>query len=406
MVHVVFVAPYLLRATLQFIDGAATLPGVRLILVTQDRLAGVPASVRANLFRFHRVENVMDETQLLAAIHELRAKVGPIHRLIGTLEDLQETLARVRQTLSIDGMDPITAGNFRQKSKMKEILRGNGIPCAKHCLATNRPQLDAFIDKVGYPLVAKPPAGAGSRATFQLNHAGDLDNLLSENSLSTGKPILFEEFIMGNEYTFESAWIEGRMKWHSITRYYPSPLEVLNNSWIQWCILLPREIDHPYFNDIREIAAKANQCLGIQNGFTHLEWFRRSDGSIAVSEVAARPPGGQLTSITGFAHQFNIHQEWARSVIFNQFAEPKRCYAAGAAFLRGQGKGRVAAVQGIKKIQEELGALIVEMKLPAIGQPPGGGYEGDGYILVRHPITAVVEKALSRIITSVRVVLD
>ncbi len=406
MVHVVFVAPYFLRATLQFIAGAATLPNVRLTLVTQDRLANVPPSIRPNLFRFHRVENALDASQLLVALEELRHKVGPIDRLIGTLEELQETLADVRRQLGIPGMTPETARRFRQKSLMKEILRGHGIPCAKHCLAVDRRQLDAFVDKVGYPLVAKPPAGAGSRATYQINQAGDLEDLLSRNHLSEKSPILFEEFIMGSEFTFESAWIHGQMKWHSITRYYPSPLEVLNNAWIQWCILLPREIDHPYFDDIRQIAAQANQCLGIENGITHLEWFRRSDGSIAVSEVAARPPGGQLTSITGFAHDFNIHREWARSVVYNQFEAPKRCYAAGAAFLRGQGRGRVAAVNGIKKIQEELGSMIVEMKLPEIGRPHNETYEGDGYILVRHPITAAVEKALSRIISTVRVVLE
>ena len=32
-----------------------------------------------------------------------------------------------------------------------------------------------------------------------------------------------------------------------------------------------------------------------------------------------------------------------------------------------------------------------------------GGYEGDGYAIVRHPETAVVEEALKRIVSRVRV---
>ena len=33
------------------------------------------------------------------------------------------------------------------------------------------------------------------------------------------------------------------------------------------------------------------RALGLRTGFTHMEWFRRPDGSVAVSEVAARPNG-------------------------------------------------------------------------------------------------------------------
>ena len=38
--------------------------------------------------------------------------------------------------------------------------------------------------------------------------------------------------------------------WHSLTHYYPTPLEVLRNPWIQWSVVLPREIDDPRYDDI------------------------------------------------------------------------------------------------------------------------------------------------------------
>ena len=72
-------------------------------------------------------------------------------------------------------------------------------------------------------------------------------------------------------------------------------------------------------------------------------------------------------------------------------------YAAGAVYLRGQGFGRRAALHGLEQAQEELGSLVVEAKLPEIGQLQGDSYEGVGFIIVRHPETAVVEDALSRL---------
>ena len=43
------------------------------------------------------------------------------------------------------------------------------------------------------------------------------------------------------------------------------------------------------------------------------------------------------------------------------------------------------------------------MKLPHVGQSPASSYEGEGYVILRHPETAVVEQALLRLISLIRV---
>jgi hypothetical protein len=67
-------------------------------------------------------------------------------------------------------------------------------------------------------------------------------------------------------------------------------------------------------------------------------------------------------------------------------------------------RGRVLAVQGFDEVARELGPILVERRLPRPGQPHNSHYEGDGYVLVRHPETVVVERALARLITRVRIV--
>ena len=88
---------------------------------------------------------------------------------------------------------------------------------------------------------------------------------------------------------------------------------------------------------------------------------------------------------------------------FDTFDPPPRPFAAGAAYLRGQGRGAVRRVTGLESIAEELGPLVVESRLPRVGQPRSATYEGEGYIIVRHPDTAVVEDALMKIVTRVKV---
>ena len=127
------------------------------------------------------------------------------------------------------------------------------------------------------------------------------------------------------------------------------------------------------------------------------------NGSIAISEVAARPPGAQFTTLLSYAHDLDFYRAWARLVAFDQFEPPARPFAAGAAFLRGQGNGVVRAVRGVEALRAELGSLIVESKLPRVGQTPSSSYEGEGFIILRHPDTDVVREGLARIVSTLRV---
>jgi hypothetical protein len=197
--------------------------------------------------------------------------------------------------------------------------------------------------------------------------------------------------------------VDGRLVWHSVSAYLPTPLEVLRNPWIQWRVLLPRDITGPEYDGIRAVAPAALRALGLRTGFTHMEWFRRPDGSVAVSEVAARPAGAQITSMLGYAHDFDFYAAWAGLMAQDRFDAPHRCRAAGTVYLRGQGIGRVRAVHGVAEVAAELGPLVVESRLPEPGQQSSGSYEGDGYVIAAHPDTGAVQHALWRLITGIRV---
>src|SRR4029450_10547544 len=105
-----------------------------------------------------------------------------------------------------------------------------------------------------------------------------LERWLEVQPPSPQQPALLEEFITGEEHSFDSVFVKGQPVWHSISRYFPTPLEVLQNPWIQWCVLLPREIDGPRYYEIRKVAAQTLRALGLETGLTHMEWFRRKDG--------------------------------------------------------------------------------------------------------------------------------
>lgn len=394
--NAIFAAPILSENALRVITAANRLDGVRLGVITQDRAEKLGGS---NVAQHWRVDDILNVEQLAWAVENVTARMGGVDVLFAAYEQLQVPIAQMREQFGIAGMGAEAARNFRDKARMKELFDAAGLPCARHARVGSDDDAWRFAKANGYPLVYKPLEGAGAKSTFRV----DGEQQLREALRISPPPALLEEHIVGQEHSFEGVCVDGRMVWHSLTRYRPTPLEVLRNGWIQWCITLPREIDDPQYDDIRAAAARALEVLGMQTGLCHLEWFRRPDGSIAISEVAARPPGAQIMDLVSHAHEIDFDAAWVRLMILGTFTPPARQYAAGVAFLRGQGEGRVKALHGVEEAARQVGPLAVAVRLPKIGQVPAGGYEGEGFIIVRHRETAVVERALQTIVDLIRV---
>src|SRR6185295_2764173 len=279
---------------------------------------------------------------------------------------------------------------------MKRVLEAANLPCARHQLVAQAADAFSFTRRVGFPVVVKPPAGAGAINTYRLEDPTQLDAYLARHPPDSHRPALFEEFLQGEEHSFDSVAIDGRIVWYSISRYLPAPLTVLENAWIQWCVLLPREIEGSEYEESRAASGPALRALGLTTGMTHMEWFRRAGGGIAISEVAARPPGAQFTTLLSYSCDCDFYRAWPRLMMTDEFTVPRRDFSAGAAYLRGMGTGRVRALHGLAQAQRELGSLVVEARLPQMGQAQPAGYEGVGHLIVRHPETRVVEQALRR----------
>ncbi|MCS6857441.1 MAG: ATP-grasp domain-containing protein [Sandaracinaceae bacterium] len=399
--NVVFAAPFPLETTMRFARAAARLHRVRLLGVMQEMPRGDDARIFADIVR---VDDGLSAQAILNACRLLEHRYGRIERLVGVLEALQVQLAEVRSVMGIPGTDPHTATLFREKALMKDTLRAHGLPTARHRLLRSWADAEAFAREVGFPIVLKPPAGMGAKVTFRVSDWAALRSAMEAARPSPEHPVLAEEFLKGREFSLETITIGGEPRFISISHYMPSCLEVLENPWIQWTCLLPRDISGPEYDAPKRMGVAAVRALGLEHGFTHMEWFQRTDGSLAIGEIAQRPPGANITKMVGLAHDFDPYHAWARAVIDHAFDGPyERKYAVGCAYLRGMGRGRVARVTGLEAAQRVVQGMVEEVKLPTIGAPKNDSYEGDGYVIIRHLDTEVVKRGLRAIIENVRV---
>lgn len=401
MRNVVFVAPFPLDTTLRFARAVARLPDVRMLGIAQKPPSGEDAKMFADMVL---VEDGLDTNQLTVAARVLERRHGPIHRIVGILEPLQVQLAEVRKALGVPGTDPETADLFRDKARMKDELRRHGLPCARHALIKSWADAEKFVAEVGLPLVLKPPAGMGCKSTWRIQSADELRAALGALHASPERPALAEEFLRGREFSFETITVGGEVLFQSGTRYFPAPLEVMETPWMQWVVVLPRSIEGAEWDDARALGVRCVKALGLETGMTHMEWFRRDDGSLAIGEIAARPPGANIVLANSYAHDTDMYRAWARAVVDDQFDGPwERKYAVGVAFLRGIGRGRVSGVHGVERANERVGKLVVDSKLPQVGAHRSDSYEGDGWVVVRDPDTEVVKAAVKEIIETVQI---
>jgi hypothetical protein len=139
---------------------------------------------------------------------------------------------------------------------------------------------------VGYPVIVKPQAGLGSRATFRVESTKTSPRSPRRARPTDAQPLQVEEFVRAREHTCETVTVKGVPVWRSGTRYFPTPLEVLETPWVQYCVLLPREThEEPWASfaptNTAALAALFGEHARTAAGtaLTHMEWFLREDGA-------------------------------------------------------------------------------------------------------------------------------
>jgi hypothetical protein len=162
----------------------------------------------------------------------------------------------------------------------------------------------------------------GAKATFRVASMEQFLRAIVGMRVSPSSPVLAEEMLRGREHSMETITIGGKAVTSSMSDYLPSCLEVVENAWIQWACILPRENDSPVHAAARKMGFSAISALGLDSGMTHMEWFEKPDGTLAIGEIAQRPPGANITRMTGLAHDFDPYVAWARATVDDAFDGP------------------------------------------------------------------------------------
>ena len=382
---VFFISPHFPGEMQHFTRGLAEV-GAQVYGVSDVPRGQLPEQVSRYLCDYLQVPSLLDEDDAARRIVAAARAIGP-DRVECLWEPCVVLAARVRQQLGVAGMGPETAIGFRDKPIMKQRVLAAGLPVPRFSRVRSRAEAHAAAAAIGYPVCVKPVAGAGSTDTHRVGDPDQLRAVLA--TLDHYAEINLEEFIEGEEFTYDTICVDGEPVFESVAQYHPRPLESRQNGWITPAQVVLRDPYQPALLPGIALGRAVLRALGMGTGFSHMEWYKRADGEAVFGEIAARSPGGKLVDQMCLANDIDLYREWARSVCWRSFeAVPQRRYHVAALFKRAEGEGCVVRVDGLDELRARLGASLVAAEVLPIGHPRHDWRRtrlSDGHVIVRHP---------------------
>jgi len=402
--NIIFIEPSFPQNQREFVRGLHA-AGANVIGIGERPVEYLGDDVTSWLSDYVQVSSVVHEPSLLDAVKRVQGAVW-VDRLEATIEAHIMAAAAVREATGIPGTSTETAFLCRDKPAMKEALRRAGVPCAQSTRAKSPQDARDFAAATGFPLIIKPPDGAGASGTFQVRDADALEQLISECGLADGHAVAIEEFIEGHEGFIDTVTIDGEVGHEFITHYYPNVLEAMRKRWVSPQMVATNRIEEPGYEEVREMTRKVIKILGIGTSATHMEWFFGPKG-LKFSEIGCRPPGVGQWDVYNAANEFDIYFEWASAIAHGKTQSvPSRKYAAGMIALRPERDGRISGYSGVDEIGQRYGDCIVAAHLPDPGtptQPVEAGYMANAWMRVRHPNYDELRRIMNEIGETVKV---
>ena len=399
---VVFLAPAYPPEMIQYTRGLAEV-GAEVYGVGDQPREALPREVKPHLHDYLQVPRILDEDDVMERVSAWQ-KGKSIDRVLANWEVLVMLAARLRERWGLPGMSPDTVRGFRDKEIMKERVRAAGLRVPRSRRVRTEKEVRAAAEEIGFPLILKPIAGAGSADTYQVRTQAELEETLPK--IRGVKEASCEEYIEGEEFTFDTVCIGGEPAYENIAQYLPKPIEARSLEWVSPVIITVRDMYQERLAPGVRLARKVLGALGMGDGFTHMEWFLTPRGEAIFGEIGCRPGGAHLVDQMNYTSDIDLFREWARVSCWRKFdARAERKYNVGIVFKRAQGQGRITRIEGLGDWLSAAGSWVVEEKLLRPGTPRRNWKNtllSDGHVVVRHPQWAEAKRLAFAAATGIR----
>ncbi|WP_446038039.1 ATP-grasp domain-containing protein [Streptomyces sp. SID1121] len=276
------------------------------------------------------------------------------HRLAGVMTWAEWHLvpvARLARLLGLPTVGPEVMQACRNKATARTLFARHGVPSAASMSARSLLEAALAAETIGYPVVLKPAAHAGSIGVIRVNRAEELPSAVEFASAGArqgveSNKILVEEFLDGPEVSVECVTHLGTTTVVAVTRKTVGMDPYFEE--------LAHTVDaaDPLLDTVAPVAAASIRALGLSDGVSHVE-MRLVDGRPRLIEVNARIGGDMIGHLVRLATGIDLPKAAADLACGQRpYLTPTRRGAAGIRMLYPATSGTLTS----RKINEPFAA--------------------------------------------------
>ncbi|MCD0484239.1 ATP-grasp domain-containing protein [Streptacidiphilus sp. ASG 303] len=312
----------------------------------------------------HRIADTADAAALRPAVEELLAEAAadgcPRTGVYTWDESSLTATAEVAGQLGLPHLSAAAAAACRDKYATRRLLDRAGLPAVRHRLVHTAEEAAEAAAAVGYPLVLKPRALAGSMGVTLVRGPEEFPDAWARTASTVlpGLPaeagVLVEEFLDGPEISVDSCVLDGVAEPVVVARkrlgFDPGFEEVghLVGPWRH----------EPWARPVEDLVRAAHRALGIEVGVTHTE-IRLTASGPRLIELNGRLGGDLIPRVGALATGVDLPlaaaalalgRRPALDAAEDRWAEIRFLYPPHDGVLEHLDLGAAAAVPGVAEV--------------------------------------------------------
>ena len=246
--------------------------GMNVLGIGDEPYGSLSQELQDSLTEYYRVDSLENYDAVYRGVAFLIFKHGPIDWLESNNEYWLERDAKLRTAFHITtGFQEEDMPRIKLKSRMKEFYRQAGIPAARYHIVEGLEDCRAFIQEVGYPVVAKPDNGVGASDTHALKNEDELVRFLSERDQTVS--YIMEEFVHAEVNSYDAIYNSKGEPIFETGNVTPVSIMDIVNDCGNCLYYILSELPE----DTRAAGRATARAFGVRSRFIHFEFFRLTE---------------------------------------------------------------------------------------------------------------------------------
>lgn len=313
----------------------------------------------------HFVELPLHDPSATAAAIVEHASHVPLDAVIAVDDTGALGAAEAARRLGLRHNSVAAVATTRDKIAMRKAFSAAGVPQPRFDLARSDAELLRAAERIGFPVVVKPPSLAGSRGVIRaddphalLQAAGWTRRILASAGEAADGPLLVEQLVTGPEVAVEGICSGGRLEVICVFDK-PEPLE--GPFFEETIYVTPSRLDRAVLASVTSATAAAVEAIGLTEGPVHAEL--RAEGS-RVLEVAARTIGGRCSKALTVGGGHTLEELVISRAAGLDGPAPDLDRPAGILMVPIPRSGRLEEVRGVEEVRKLPHVTGVEITIP------------------------------------------